>query len=214
VRLAHYVNDTGRERISAEFGAYTAVGQQTWDYRTKLNGVVFSKGFATTDDTGDLRVQVNRTAEPGQAVVTSLSFDATNRVTGERCQMTVAVPPVDQPLLVDLDPWYAQGSCTQGTPWTLRVQRHVRTNGHEKFSITLRVVDGEPDQWWDTRGSIDGALNSSGRAHTYEDGIARAGATLIGQAGTPLQIEDAEVWAKHLTTGEVCKVSINVLRLP
>lgn len=188
VRLTHDLNAAGRERIRSEFRAYTAVGQQTWDFKTKINGVLWSKGAATTDDSGDLRVQVNR-AEADQPVVISLSFDATNRVTGERCRMTVAVPPVGQPLEVDLDPWFAQGFCTQGTPWTLRVQDHVRTNSMEEIWISLRLLDGEADQRRDTKATID-------------DG------------GSQLQLDVAEVSARHHTTGEICKVSIDVLPLP
>jgi hypothetical protein len=171
---------------------------------------------STTDDSGDLRVQVNR-AGAGQPAVTSLSFDGTNRSTGERCRMTVAVPPVDQPLQLDLDPWYAQGFCSQGTPWQLRVSRYVRMPSNaEKFTVRLRVLDGEADQWWRTRGSVDGVTVATGHGFTQEiaGNILWSDAALYAATGVPLEFETARVWARKDMSGEICRVDITAPPLP
>ncbi|MET0995191.1 MAG: hypothetical protein ABWY20_14425 [Mycobacterium sp.] len=209
VRFDHDLNQNGVERISSDFYAFTATGFQTWDWKTQINGVVFQKGASTTDTSGDLRLGVNR-AEAGAPVVSSIAVDATNRTTGERCRLTVAVPPVGQPNAVDLEPWDAQGICSQGTPWRLRVEHHMRPNGQEKFAIGVRIVDGENEQWWSSRTTVNGQLRATGSGNTA-DGVTNAGVALIWKPGMePLNVQTAGVWARKRDTGELCKVDVTV----
>ncbi len=211
MRVAHDTNAAGVERLTSTFKAYTATGQQTWDWKTKVNNVLFGKGTTTTDDTGDLTVAVNR-EEPGAPVITSLSFDGTNRVTGERCQLTVAVPPIGQPNAVDLAPWTAQGFCTQGTPWKLRYVNHVRPNGTVKFSMSLRIIDGAANQRWTGHAKADDEAIYAVSSDTGPNGVlTTANVGFIGRPGYPITFQTYGVWAEKRDTGEICKVDFNVL---